>query len=371
MDELPSNPDDFTCGAAAFARARRLLAAKVPISDNPGQWRYWEVDLRFVAGRCGGLDLQKSELLRRVERITCNGRPSLKQISDRSSHMSKFIAAAVALVLAAGLMFAASATPQEDAYFAARDKYLKKFDKADFSKDATDKEMARAIDDLKDKLEAIIGPVALKGSGVKPHNNLDSLSSGDDTFGHLDGLAFGAPGNQQMTVVSTEGLLKSWLTVHKSWWGKDEEKMPQVPAAALKTEGFYTQAIGFDAAFQFYTELPIAKPASASFAVSYLYVTAQDFGPWKPDGILAAVIQGGRIYIVTTPVKPAVPSIAACDAIWKAADKKSEGKGDFDAIRKQADTDFHRCFAEHVRTMPLFTKLTADAQTMVDALPLK
>ena len=285
--------------------------------------------------------------------------------------MSKSIAVAVALVLAAGLTFAASATPQEDAYFAARDKYLKKFDKADFSNDAADKEMARAIADLKDKLEAIIGPVALKGTDLKPHNNLDSLSSGDDTFGHLDGLAYGPPGNQQMTVVSTDGLLKSWLTQHKSWWGKDEEKMPQTPAAALKTEGFYTQAIGFDAAFQFYSELPIAKPAAASFAVSYLYVTAQDFGPWKPDGILVSVMQGGRIYIVTIPVKPAVPSIAACDAIWKAAEKKSQGKGDFDAIRKQADTDFHRCFADHIKTMPLFAKLTAEAQALVDTLPPK
>ncbi len=284
--------------------------------------------------------------------------------------MSKSIAAAVALVLAAGLSFAASATPQEDAYIAARDKYIKRFDKADFSNAAADKDMARAIDDLKDKVAAIIGPVAIKGVDPKPHNNLDSLSSGDDTFGHLDGLAYGLPGNQRMVMVTTDGLLKSWLTVHKTWWGKDEEKMPQTPAAALKTEGFYTQAIGFDAAFQFYAELPIAKPDTASFAVSYLYVTAQDFGPWKPDGILVAVVQGGRLYVATMPVKPAVPSIAACDAIWK-ADKKSGGKGDFDAIRKQADTDFHRCFAERVRTMPLFAKLTTDAQALVETLPLK
>ena len=66
--------------------------------------------------------------------------------------------------------------------------------------------------------------------------------------GHLDGLAYGSPGNQRMVMVTTDGLLKSWLTLHKTWWGKDEEKMPQTPAAALKTEGFYTQAIGFDAA---------------------------------------------------------------------------------------------------------------------------
>ncbi len=259
----------------------------------------------------------------------------------------------------------------EDAYIAARDKYLKKFDKADFSNDAAQKEMDRAIADLGARLEAIIGPVTLKGSDLKPHNNLDTLSSGDDTFGHLDGLAYDPPGNQRMTVVTTDGLLKSWLMQHKTWWGKDDERMPQMPAAALKTEGFYTQAIGFDAAFQFYAELPITKPASASFAVSYLYVTAQDFGPWKPDGILVAVLGGGKVYLVTMPLKAPGPTIAACDAIWKAADQKSQGKGDVDALRKRADTDFHRCFAERVKSMPEFAKLTSDAQALVDALPLK
>jgi len=285
--------------------------------------------------------------------------------------MSRLIAAVVTLVLVARLPLAAAATPQEDAYIAARDKYLKRFEKTDFSSDAAQKEMDRAIADLKDKLETIIGPITVRGVDPKPRNNLDTLSPGDDTFGHLDGLAFGPPGNPQVTMVTTDGLLKNWLTLHRSWWGKDEEKMPQTPAAALKTEGFYTQAIGFDSAFQFYAELPIAKPASASFAVSYLYVTAQDFGPWKPTGVLVAAMQGGRVYVVTSPAKTAVPSIAACDAIWKAAEKNSEGKKNFDDIRKQGDTDFHRCFAERAKTMAFFAELTTEAQAMLDALPLK
>ena len=285
--------------------------------------------------------------------------------------MSKAIAAVLALVLAAGATFPASATPQEDAYIVARDKYLKRFEKVDFSNDAAQKEMDRAIADLKDKLEAIIGPVAVKGVDPKPRNNLDSLSSGDDTFGHLDGLAFGPLGNERMVMVTTEGLLKNWLTLHKTWWGRDEEKMPQTPAAALKTEGFYTQAIGFDSAFQFYAELPIAKPASASFAVSYLYVTAQDFGPWKPNEILVSVMQGGKLYIVSMPAKTPVAAIAACDAIWKAAEKRSENRKDFDDVRKQGDANFHRCFAERAKAMPFFAKLTTEAQALVETLPLK
>jgi hypothetical protein len=174
-----------------------------------------------------------------------------------------------------------------------------------------------------------------------------------------------------MVMVTTDGLLKNWLKLHTTWWGRDEAKMPQQPSAALKTEGFYTQAIGFDSAFQFYAELPIAKPASASFAVSYLYITAQDFGPWKPNEILVSVMQGGKLYIVSMPAKTPVPAIAACDAIWKAAEKKSQGKDDFDDVRKQGDADFHRCFAERVKAMPFFAKLSAEAQALVDTLPLK
>jgi hypothetical protein len=285
-------------------------------------------------------------------------------------HMSIFRSVAVALAIVAGLPVVAFATPQEDAYIAVRDKFLKRFDKADIN-DATQKEMDRALAELKDKVAAIIGPIALKGSDVKPHNNLDTLSSGDDTFGHLDGLAFGPPGNQQMTLVSTDGLLKRWLNHHKTWWGRGEAQMPRTPADALKTEGFYTQAIGFDSAFQFYAELPVTKPASASFAVSYLYVTAQDIGPWKPTGILVAVLEGGRVYVVTSSAKTVVPQIAACDAIWKAAETKSAGKDNFDDIRSQGDADFHRCFADRVKTMPLFAKLTAEAQALVATLPLK
>ena len=61
----------------------------------------------------------------------------------------------------------------------------------------------------------------------------------------------------------------------------------------------------------------------------------------------------------------------ACDAIWKAAEKKSGGAKNFDEIRNQGDADFHRCFAEHFKTTPSFPKLTAEAQALVDALPLK
>jgi hypothetical protein len=87
-------------------------------------------------------------------------------------YMSKSIAAAVAFLFAVAVPLPASATPQEEAYIAARDKYLKHFETGDPAKDPVQKDMDRAIADLKDKLEAIIGPVAVKGVDPKPRNNL-------------------------------------------------------------------------------------------------------------------------------------------------------------------------------------------------------
>ena len=46
--------------------------------------------------------------------------------------------------------------------------------------------------------------------------------------------------------------------------------MPQQIGAALKDESFYTQAIPTDAAVVNFNDLPIAKPASASFAFAML-----------------------------------------------------------------------------------------------------
>jgi hypothetical protein len=282
---------------------------------------------------------------------------------------------ALAALLFAAPLAAARATSLEDAYIAARDRYLKHFEQIAAS-EAADKEQKPAIDDLEKQLKAIIGPIAVKGVDPTPRSNVDTLSSGDDTFGHLDALAFGPLGNQQTIVVTTERLLKNWLKVHESWWGDKEARMPQLPGAALKTEGFYTQAIGYDAAFMFYAELPIVKPPTASFAVAYLYLTAQDIGAWKPNEVLVSVIQGGKLYIVSMPAKTSVPAIPACDAIWKAAEKKSaqatEKSGQFsEDIRVKGDKDFHRCFAERAKSEPFFARLTAEAQSLLDALPLK
>jgi len=270
---------------------------------------------------------------------------------------------------------AAGATPLEDAYIGARDKYLKHFQQNDPTQDeAGRKAEERAVADLVKQLEAIVGPLKLQGVDGKLRANVDTLTSAYDTFGHLDALAYGGLDAKYTVFVTTTGLLRNWLKVHERWWGEKNAKMSPLPAVALKTEDFYTQAIGMGSAFQLYAELPIARPKSATSATAWLYTTAQDFGPWEPDKVLVSVIQNGKLFIVTAPASTKATVMKECVAIWNAAEKKSaadaERTGHFtEDAREQGHNGFHRCFAERAKSAAFLPKLTAQAQAIADGLP--
>ncbi|HXL27733.1 MAG TPA: hypothetical protein VN968_00345, partial [Bradyrhizobium sp.] len=109
-----------------------------------------------------------------------------------------------------------------------------------------------------------------------------------EDFGMLDGLRFdaelgttgeraggnGADGKyvepKAHIIITTQTILARWLRAHKDWWDKGLKNVPQQIAAALKDESFYTQAMSTDAAVVNFDPLPIAKPASATFAYGML-----------------------------------------------------------------------------------------------------
>src|SRR5579871_5180708 len=158
---------------------------------------------------------------------------------------STLIAASVLLSVAS----AAVAAVSEADYIAARDRYIAYFKKLDAANKLDDDGMQRDLNDLEGKLRQIIGPVAVKDLAPDGKINLDTLSMGDEDFGRLDALVYSAPGGEDaadktQVVVTTAALLDRWLRAHKKWWGADFADMPQTAAAAVKTEDFYTQAIG-------------------------------------------------------------------------------------------------------------------------------
>jgi len=278
----------------------------------------------------------------------------------------------------------------EDRYIAARDKAIQKFSKQnDAGKfdDAAQKAADAARADLQAQLSAILGEPAYPGFGPAALN-VETLSKGDEGFGMLDGLQFdanvgktgekagqnGADGKyvepKARIVVTTQTLLVRWLRAHKDWWGKDSKDVPQQIGAALKDESFYTQAIaaaGGSAVVNF-NSLPIAKPASATFAYATLAGRTQDTIPNAADEVFVAALANGKVYIAYGSIEPNV-QIPACIAMRAEYNKRAQAgdarkSGD---LRQQGETAYSRCFSRRATQQPSFAEATKQAQALLAA----
>jgi hypothetical protein len=300
-----------------------------------------------------------------------------------------------------GTLASANAAPPspEDRYVAARDAAIAKVSK--LYKDKKDDEAAKAEAsvpaDLLAKIQPIVGESGRKGFGPAKLN-LDALYSGDQGFGLLDGLRFdselgdndekagqnGRDGNyvepKSHIIITTQTLLERWLRAHKDWWSKKVKNVPQQMEAALKDETFYTQAILTDAAVVNFNALPIAKPASATFAFAMLGARTQDALPEAADEVFAAALANGKVYVAYGSIKPKV-QVPVCLAIKADYNKKAEKAADdlqfkridrkaYDKLgdlRQQGEDAYKRCFTERAPQQPSFAEATRQAQAMLAA----
>ena len=292
---------------------------------------------------------------------------------------------ALLIVLLAFASAAAEAASLEETYLLARNRYIAKFKKLEVSAqagDALSKQEKQALSDPEQQLRRIIGDIAIRGFSSQGKTNFDTLSTGDVGFGQLDGLAFSSQDGKAQLVVTTETLLHDWLRTHKNWWER-EKNAPQKVEDALKSEPFYTQAISADAAVFKYAEVPVKKLASAQVVVAILDARSQDMGPRTPDELIVAVVQDGKAFIATEPVKAKINPIPACDEIAKDADSKSDkAQADYAAsgvkneklfdetihLREQGNRDFRKCFGERARREGFFPTVTQQAQSLIDRL---
>ena len=275
----------------------------------------------------------------------------------------KFVLIAL-LILAPVIAIAAS---PEESYLAARNGYVAKFKALDDAKkidaDAS-KLQEQALDELGKLMRPIVGPVAIEGFVGEGKSSLDSLFKGDMGFGLLDGLNYSSADDKTRVIVTTDTLFDHWLREHKNWWGPKSANVPQEVNAALKTEAFYTQALQTDSAISKYVELPVAKPANAKFAFAMLIARTQTLGPRTPDELLVAVVQGGRVFVVSAPANAKIDAMPACQKIWDEAERKaiaaqeayiaSQLKDDKaskqrDRMEEEGDAEFRRCFAERAK----------------------
>jgi hypothetical protein len=156
--------------------------------------------------------------------------------------------------------------------------------------------------------------------------------------------------------------------------------VPQQIGAALKAESFYTQAISTGAAVVNFNLLPIAKPASATFAYAILAGRTQDDIPDAADQVFVSALANGEVYVAYGSIEPEV-RIAACTAIRTDYNKRAEqGDDDFrfkkidkkaydklPNLRQQGEDAFKRCFSERAPREPSFAEATKQAQALLAA----
>jgi hypothetical protein len=302
----------------------------------------------------------------------------------RPHHESmKALLVLVALVLP-GIGHAAS--PEEN-YVAARNAHIKALAAAG-QRGAPDKEREaqqnRALADLEKQIRRLVGRTGLKDIKGDGRINLEGLIEGDMEFGMLDGLVYEAKDGKTRIVVTTQNLLKNWLAEHRAMRDRDVP-IPQGMAPALRWAPFYTRALGGGAAFGSFAEIPVGG-ADGGFSTALLVARAQDIGPRSPRELVVPVIRGPRVFIVTAPAKAAIAAIPECEAIWPELKTKTDaglaayrasGMNDQTILERnrrmedEADASYMRCFAERAPRDPNFKTIAAQAQAIVDALPVK
>jgi hypothetical protein len=293
-------------------------------------------------------------------------------------------AAPLALVIAFASVAAWAATPEE-AYLASRDRSIAKLRKLEAAGKAAGQAEAderKALQELGEKMEAIVGPVSAPGFQKLGKYNIETLFDGVGAA-QLDGLAFAGDDDKSQLTVSTQGLAEAFLRAHRKAWAKGE-KAPQSLREALASPYFYTLAVSPDASVEKYADLPIVKPAAATLAAAMLDLRSQDDAVGAlPDEIIVAVVSGGRLYIASTPAKAKIESSPACEKIWserqaeakKAMDSYSaSGRADekdfekYSKLQAESSAAFRRCFSEHAKSEKFFETLTQEAQALADRL---
>ncbi|HEY6719599.1 MAG TPA: hypothetical protein VI232_24885, partial [Reyranella sp.] len=154
------------------------------------------------------------------------------------------------------------AGPAEQVYFTARDQAIatleQKFNSLEPA--ATDKfqaEYDRASGAVEAQLRRLMGPVPPpKGFSSAGTMSPQVLCCGIGA-GTLDGALF--RNGDDIVLVTTEGLLRHWLEENSKAY-----HFPTDPAAALRSDDFYTPAIAADAAVSIFAPLPIRAPRQCS-----------------------------------------------------------------------------------------------------------
>jgi hypothetical protein len=318
---------------------------------------------------------------------------------DKSlSIIFRVIAIAGSMAMPSGAGAAPLRPSLEDRYIATRDAAIEKFspiyDAGKFD-DTAKKTEAAAFADLQAQMVTILGELDREGFGPAKLN-IDTFYKGDEGFGMLDGLRFdslvGTTGEKAGSndadgkyvepkahiIVTTQTMFARWLRAHKDWWDKGLKNVPQQIGSSLKDESFCTQAIPTDAAVVNFGSLPIAKPASVTFAYGMLAGRTQSEIPDAADEVFVSALANGKAYIAYGSIEPKVQipdGSAIRDEFNKRADRADESfrlkqidKKTYDKLgdlRQQGEDAYKRCFTQRAPRQPSFAEATKQAQALL------
>lgn len=291
------------------------------------------------------------------------------------------------LVLAAALpatTLPAGAGPADAAYIAARDTYVAAIaaaEKAGATNEAVYKQDEQARADLEKKMKALLGPLAFKGLEKTPSFSPGALFDGDMESGRPDGLLFHDADYSIRIFVSPEPVLANWVS-HSA------ESLSLQPGqgldAAVRSDSFYTQATGSDAAFQSYLPLPLAAREGETLYAALGLFAQDDLGNVPPASVVITRIAGGRVTVGTAPAREAYKLIPACTKVWKEFETKANalfaavqkgGKGAEDprwdkatALRDDGATAVRACYAKELPGQPQFPAVLKKTEALLQTL---
>jgi hypothetical protein len=270
------------------------------------------------------------------------------------------------------------ATPVEDSYIAARDRYIAKFKKYDedakfsqlnerFAKgdpaakaeaDRISQEHERALADLKGLLRRIVAPPPIEGLSKAVTNNLFELSRDSLGFGMVDGLVFRNDKTNTKIFATTERLLVSWLNENKD--------TPQDLPSALNSESLQTSLFFADASTSEFVDIPVVMPKRAKVAMALAIRRTQDpIGERAPEAIVVSVVQPPRVFVLSAPVKVNA-EIPICNKIWRELEHHRAGADSIDKTEDEALKAFHRCYTGRTKSQSFFPALIKQAQALAN-----
>lgn len=296
--------------------------------------------------------------------------------------MRAFVTLVATLVLSGlfAALEACHASPLEDSYIAARDRYIAKFEKYDEERktsrlderltrgdpdanaeaDRISEEHKQALADLQKLLQRIVGPLpVIKGVSKSASISLESLRRGDLGYGMVDGLVFRDKKNKTALFVTTEYLVQRWINKNKD--------TPQDLPGALTSESVLTSIFFGDAYASRFIDIPVARPASARVAVAVAIRSTQDrTGERAPENIVVSVVRFPRVFVLSTPISVNA-EISVCNKIWKGLEER-RASGSIYKTEDEALKAFHRCYAGRAKSQSFFAAMVKQAQALADLL---